>query len=226
MNLAPLIYKHFTPFFREHGFTKKGSTYYKIDNDIAFCITFEFPSCARAWCHILPLYMPTEFVHLSHGNIINNFYRDVCDTLSKYDDVSDSQIDMWAENVIAIFESDVFLFFDSISTPQKLLKYCEAPVHMRNKYLPYTDGTDMLRLQAYTALYLGEKRTAKKLIEDFRKTVLQNKHITEKLVNQYVAEADEMKKMLSVSSAERDVLFSKICEKSFETCFKPKKKTT
>lgn len=226
MNLAPLIYKRFTPFFREHGFTKKGSTYYKIDNDMAFCITFEFPSYSRAWCHIIPLYMPTEFIHLSYGNIINNFYRDVRDTLSKYDNVSDSQIDMWAENMITIFESDVFLFFDSISTPQKILEYCEAPVHMRNKYLPYTVGTDMLRLQAYTTLYLGEKRTAKKLVKDFKKTVLQNEHITENLLNQYVAEADEMEKMLSASSAERDVRFGEICEKTLETCFKPKKKTT
>ena len=97
---------------------------------------------------------------------------------------------------------------------------------MRNKYLPYTDGTDMLRLQAYTTLYLGEKRTAEKLVKDFKKAVLQNEHITEKLVEQYVAEADEMKKMISLTPAERDVRFGEICEKTLETCFKPKKKTT
>ncbi len=219
MNLAPLIYKRFTPFFKKYGFTKKGSTYYKINNDIAFCITFEFPSYARAWCHILPLYMPTEFKHLSHGNIINNFYREVRDTLSKYDDIPDSQIDTWSENMMAIFESDVFLFFDSISTPQKLLEYCKAPIYMRNKYLPYAGGTHMLRLQAYTALYLGEKRKAKKLIKDFRKTALKNEHITERLMDMYVAEADEMKKMLSLTPAERDVRFKEICEKTFEVCF-------
>ena len=47
------------PYLKKQGFIKRGSTYYRIENDIAFCITLDFPSYVKTWCHILPLYMPT-----------------------------------------------------------------------------------------------------------------------------------------------------------------------
>ena len=225
MKIPQLLYRRLSPYLKKQGFIKRGSTYYKIENDIAFCITLDFPSYVKTWCHILPLYMPTEFLHMTHGNLIDGFYHSIRDTLSKYDDVSDTQINIWIDEITAIFEYDVFPFFDSILTPRALLEYCELSPNMRNKYLPYIGGHHMLRLQAYTALYLGELKTAEKAVENFKKSVLQDALLTPNMTNRYLSEADEMTKMLSFTSAERDVLFGKICKKTFEACFMPRKRS-
>ena len=208
-----------SPYLKEKGYNKKGSCYYKIENHIAFCISLDFPSCVRAWCHILPLYMPTEFIHLDYGNTIEPKYVSRQSFLSKYDDVTDEQASRWVNELTQELEASVFPFFNLVSSPEALAKYCVLPKERKSRYLPYEGGEKLYRLQGYTALYLGKTFRAKRYIKAYKKAALENQHISPKLVQERSAEADEMLRLALLPKKERNEYFSTLCDTNRKAMF-------
>jgi len=223
MRLAPAIYKRVNPFFKQYGFTKKGGMYYRIENDIAFCITFEFPSYARVWCHILPLYMPTSFAHLTYGQDLTQVYRRLSCVLCKLVDNSEEMIDSWCLDVTEICRKFVFPFFESVSTPEKLLDCCVAIKSSPQLFLPFA-GKFTFLLEGYTCLYLGKDLKAGNAFRKYKKAVQSIPYITPDAVKKKMAELEHLKKLKTLSRQERANFFQNICEETMQTCFPPKKK--
>lgn len=202
---------------------KKGGLYYRIENDIAFCITFEFPSYARAWCHILPLYIPTSFAHLTYGQDITHVHRRLSCVLCKLTDNSEELIDSWCADVTEICEKSVFPFFSSISTPEKLLAYCATIESCPCPYLPFT-GNHTFLLEGYTCLYLGKDWRAKTSFKKYKKAVRSIPYITPQGIEQRMAEIEHLKILKTLSRQERTAFFEKISEETLQACFAPKSK--
>lgn len=224
MSVSKNLYKVLNPYFKSLGFRKHGSCYYKIENDIAFCFTPEFVSYVRAWCYILPLYMPTEFRHLTYGENIEHVHRELQNAIPTYGEIAVEEAEAWLEKMASVIENEVLPFFESISSPEQLLRYCSTPSN-HSKYMFVSYGNFRLfQLQGYTALYLGEKEIAQKAIENFRKSVLNCQNLLPAYIEKCVSESREMEKMLLMSDEERAQRFQEICDKTLYNCFTPKKR--
>ncbi len=224
MSVSKNIYKQLNPYFKSLGFRKHGSCFYKIENHIAFCFTPEFVSTVRIWCFVLPLYMPTTFRHLAFGNNIEHVHREL-KYIPTYGEITDAEASEWLGEMAPVIENEVLPFFKSISSPELLLRYCDLPSHQRNDYLPL-GGTFLFRLQAYTALFLGEKEIAQKAIKNFRESALTHPNITKKCIDSWVTESYEMEKILLLSDEERAQRFESICADTIYRCFTPHKRNS
>lgn len=224
MSVSKNLYKVLNPYFKSLGFRKHGSCYYKIENDIAFCFTPEFVSYVRVWCYILPLYMPTEFRHLTYGQIIESVHRDLNNLICTYSEIKEEEAEAWLDKMAPVIENEVLPFFKSVSSPELLLQYCSSPSN-RSEYMFVSYGNpELFRLQGYTALYLGEKETAQKTIESFRESVLSCQSSHPAYIEKYMTESREMEKMLLLPDEERAHQFQEICGKTLYNCFTPKKR--
>ncbi|MBQ9794452.1 MAG: hypothetical protein IJW34_05855 [Clostridia bacterium] len=225
MSVSKNLYKVLNPYFKGLGFRKYGSCFYKIENDIAFCFTPEFVSHVRVWCYILPLYMPTEFRHLTYGENIEFVHRELACLICTYDEITEEDAIAWLGKMAPVIENEVLPFFKTISSPELLLQYCDLPAYERSRYLPY-GGQHLFRLQGYTSLYLGEKEIAKKAIENYRECTLSLKNHSPSYIERHVTESYEMEKMLLLPDDERARRLQEICAQTLYNCFTPKKRNT
>lgn len=224
MSVSKNIYKQLNPYFKSLGFRKHGSCFYKIENHIAFCFTPEFVSTVRIWCFVLPLYMPTAFRHLDFGNNIDHVHREL-KYIPTYGEITDSEASEWLGEMAPVIENEVLPFFKSISSPELLLQYCDLPSHQRSPYI-FWNILKMVRLQAYTALFLGEKEIAQKAIKNFREIGSDPNHYPPSYITTHVTESYEMEKILLLSDEERAQRFESICADTVYHCFTPHKRNS
>lgn len=109
------------PFYKAHGFQRKGSTFYKIQNEIACSIYFERPGGLYAGYSIWPLYIPTSVRYLTYGKRMDNVKGSNVDALFYLSEMTDCS--EWIESVKRFSESFVFPHFEEVDSPQKLLEF-------------------------------------------------------------------------------------------------------
>ncbi|MBQ3154955.1 MAG: hypothetical protein IJB88_06950, partial [Clostridia bacterium] len=105
MSVSKNIYKQLNPYFKSLGFRKHGRYFFKIENNIAFCFTPEFPSFVRVQCYILPLYMPTDFHYLTYGTDIEHIHRELQDTIWTYGEITDAEASEWLGKMAPVIEN-------------------------------------------------------------------------------------------------------------------------
>jgi len=224
MSVSKNIYKQLNPYFKSLGFRKHGRCFFKIENHIAFCFTPEFTSTVRIWCYILPLYMPTTFRHLDFGNNIDHVHRELKD-IETHREITDAEASEWLEEIAPVIENEVLPFFKSVSSPELLLQYCDLPSHQRSPYI-FWNSFKMLKLQAYTALFLGEKEIAQKAIKEFRERGSDPNLHYPSYITVHVTESYQMEKILLMSDEERTQRFESICADTVYHCFTPHKRNS
>lgn len=74
MGLAAQISAEMKLFMQEWGFRKRGNFFFKIKNDLAFCVYLEQPTglVYSGFC-VMPLYLPAESRYLTYGDRLNAF---------------------------------------------------------------------------------------------------------------------------------------------------------
>ena len=117
MKALPIIHKRLGPFFKAHGFAKKGSVFYKIENNLAFCVLFEKPSDAvYTNFHIIPLYIPAEFHYLDYGKRLMNLPEYIQEITKIHTPTSEEEVYRLCERVQNILTDDIFCFFQQVRT--------------------------------------------------------------------------------------------------------------
>lgn len=68
MTFCERIRENAQSFMRANGFAFKKGIFYRIENDMAFCVNLEMPTgTVYSNCFVLPLYVPTEFCYMTYG---------------------------------------------------------------------------------------------------------------------------------------------------------------
>ena len=93
------------PYMKNHGYQFSKKCFYRIQNDIAYCIQFDMPSSLiYATFFVMPLYIPR--------------------------DASDKEIEKWCEALCGELENRVFPFFERAATPEQLVDAVEEKQYM------------------------------------------------------------------------------------------------
>lgn len=150
MSFIQHVIQKVKPYMQSQGFSLKGRTFFKLQSDIAYCVTLEPGACVYVNVHINPLFMPMEFLHLTYGKrIVPNFFY-----VKKGD--SEEWIEAWCQELAAELEKSVFPYFESISTAQKLRSFLLGSKQDIRNDLVATDE-HLYKLMAYVGFYLQEE---------------------------------------------------------------------
>lgn len=160
------IVSQLAPFFKEYGFKRKGSSFYKIENHIVFeCVFYRISSPVA--CYVIhPLYIPeSSFSSLDLGERLSDGYLSPGAYASVFNLTEKNECDVWMEEVKNCYKNMVFPIFEKVSSPQKLIDaYKNGSIpNMRNwgglcKFFSYN-------AQAYTNFYLRDDRAMKKNVK-------------------------------------------------------------
>ena len=151
----------FAPFFKEHGYKKWGTNkFFGIENNIAFCFLFERPSViVYPTYFIWPLYMPANgVVCLNYGNRLNARYNLCSD---------DAAFEPWVKRITTCLETEIFPFYESISSPEKLWQLI-GQYEFASPRCFWCSPQKFQELQMYTACFLGDVANARKYMELLR----------------------------------------------------------
>lgn len=149
MNFIQHVIKKCKPYMKSQGYSLKGRTFFKLQSDIAYCVTLEPGAHVYVEVHIIPLFQPMEFLYLTYGKrIVPNFFY-----VRKGD--AEEWIDAWCEELAAELERSVFPYFESISTVQKLQDFLSGSNQDIRNYM-FTTNEHLERLRAYVHFYLHD----------------------------------------------------------------------
>ena len=151
----------FWPLFREHGYKKwRTNKFYYIKNDIAFCFLFERPSIiVYPTYFIWPLYMPAYgIVGLNYGSRLRPTYHLTDD---------DAAFEPWVKTITTCLETEIFPFYESISSPEKLWQLI-GQYEFASPRCFWCPQQQFQKLRMYTACFLGDVANARKCVERLR----------------------------------------------------------
>ena len=229
----------FWPFFKEHGYKKKGNIFFKIENDIAFCILFQRPtSFVYVHYYILPLYIPTDYHYLSYGDRLesHSIYPVPSYDISDGDDTSlqmmrklrDSLPGVmwnepkkmvfteWMEEVQKCLTEDIFPFFESINSPEKLLCFLRKDIYEIRKYIRILSNEyENARLAAYTCLYMSDLNNASEYTARAQKYLLDSSH--SKL---WLDELHVLMEKVGACKEDQDAFLNEAIAHTLEACFR------
>ena len=234
----------FAPFFKEHGYQQKGNTFFKIENGLAFCILFERPT-AIIYVHyyVLPLYIPTDNHYLTYGDRLesHSIYPVPSFNISEENDESSSimrnikdrllhlmrkeppktDFSEWVKQVQKCLAEDIFPFFASINSPDKLLCFLRKGVREKQKYFRCLgDEYQNSRLAAYTCLYTSDLESASEYVARAQRYLLNSPNrFPEKALKMRLDELSVAEQMIQAPKEARDAFLNEAVAHTLERCF-------
>ena len=194
---ANQVIKHFVPIMAEHGFQRKRNNFFRESEDMIFGVSFENPGLMYCQFYIIPLWIPTENIYYSYGNRLNNFAK--CPPLCP--ESSDEQISQWVINTITLLENSIFPFFDTVSTPEKLLDFLQSTHKNISKFLCCPQN-QIDRLKIYLVLFLGKFEALPIEINRTIKNTLAMDCYTEAVKANFLAELQNLNELQSSHKSE------------------------
>ena len=215
--------KFITPLMKENGFTLSGKCFYLIKNDVAYCIEFESPTdFVYVWFYIIPLYMPCEHRFLTFGNRFSSVPKFNLQPLDR--NFSEQEAALWCENLTTCITKYVFPFFESMSTPEKILKFLKFPTPTKRAYFRCPD-LFKLQLQTFSALFLGKNKQAKTALRKYTAAIKKCTFLQPAILEKYLQEAIHIEKLCSCDPAETKSFFQKNIQSTLQNCFQHKRKS-
>lgn len=214
MTIIQKITNQIRPGMKEKGFQFSKKCFYRISNDIAYCVQFEKPGgLAYVTFYVMPLYLPCENRYFTYGNRMDRCRQFHFAPLS--DSAQDAEIANWCDALWDCLERFVFPFFSQIATPCDLMNRME-----REKILYFAcPKVDLYRLLMFSYFYAGKMEKFSKTVEAYRSILQSSTFLTENVRNMYFSEADALERLaISGSQPCQDFCRSTI-EKTLQNCF-------
>lgn len=180
MGLAAQMAAELNPFLQKEGFRKRGNFFFKIRNDLAFCIYLEQPTglVHSGFC-VMPLYLPAECRYLTYGTRLEAFSPCPVGPLPV-----DGDAVQWAERFRFALAEFIFPFFDSISNPQDLERFLNGKNKKIRTYF-FCSDLDLYRLRLYTKCYLGQWNELSALLAKSEAVLKKSPHIQGQMADQF-----------------------------------------
>ncbi len=154
MNNTRDVGNKLAPFFRAHGFTRKNNTFFKIQNNIAFCVGLERPGGLYTLCYIIPLYIPTSVRHITYGGRLQSFKPFQVHNFD-FNWSEPSQLEVFVKRTMECCEKYFFPLYDSIATPEDLMFFLNKGYQYVHTFLTDLDILHYYELRMYTNFVLS-----------------------------------------------------------------------
>ena len=116
MSILQKITKLICPYMNEQGYTLSQKCFYKIHNDIAYCLEFDMPGgLVYANFFVMPLYIPCQNRYYTYGNRVNSLRRSKLLPLAK--NASDDEVNDWCDLLLHYLKKCIFPFFQKLILP-------------------------------------------------------------------------------------------------------------
>ena len=209
--LTKRIVKQLKPFMYEQGYQLHNKNFYKIENHIAFCVTFENPGGFYALCFPMPLYLPDEFASYQYGmRLAASSSREL-----PYIDrtASDEEITAWCQTFSGYLEKNVFPYFQEVCDPIRMARFFQKKANQRKMLCP---PLDVDRLLMFTAFFLKDKRTFDKAAVRYQKSLADCSYLMPDVVARLKKELEEACKLIESSEAKIDLYFASLAEETIK----------
>lgn len=186
MTITQKIANHIEPYMSEHCFCFRKNCFYKIQNDIAFCVQFDATDgFVYATYFVMPLYIPCSTSYYSYGHRITSIPTSRLSALSR--DASNDEIENWCRLLRHYLTDRVLPLFQRISNPKQLVTLVERKLLLRQNLFS-CPRVLIFRLLMFSYLQMGEHRKLQKLIRKYEKVLRNSTFFTNKVRNQFLQE--------------------------------------
>lgn len=190
---------------KSRGFSFSKRNFYYIANDIAYCIGLDTPSgIMYVTVYVVPLYIPCENRYYTYGKRIHS-----SDLFPLRSDSDVWAIDEWCTSLCEYLEENVFPFFKTISTPEKLAEYIEQPQYAVTARFSCPE-VHIERMKMFTYLYMNDLPKVRKTTDYYRESLLRNTFFTDSVRKKLQAEIDVVLSMVQHDSSQIKNFFDQI----------------
>lgn len=182
-----------TPYMKGYSFKRKGRFFYKLLEDLVFCVEFEKPGeIIYMNYYVVPLYMPHEFRCFTYGNRV--VVSSDCIGAKPEQEVNEGEITECVSQIQGYMETIVLPLFEAVSTPRKLVEAVSKNV--RNTF--FCTDIDALRIHLFTYAYLGEYKKFMKIEKKYRCVLRDCDFLTDAVKEMYWKEIETIQAALQV----------------------------
>ena len=201
----------------EQGYTFSKNCFYKIHNDIAFCLAFDMPSgLVYATFFVMPLYIPAEKRYYTYGNRMSSLRRSKLLPLSQ--NASDDELEVWCAHLRKDLEKIVFPFFQEIATPSKLINVIEKRKHLARSFF-LCPPVQLYRLRLFSYLYMEDCDQLYMLAEKYPICIQKSTFLSDTVRNFYLEENSAIMQMLQNDIQPAKDFCTKTVEDTTRNCF-------
>lgn len=217
MKFALRIANVVAKFMKKSGFNRKQKCFYKIQNDIAFCVEFDSPGgILYTTFYIMPLYMPTEYRYYSYGNRLDSITKNNLPLLNN--SATEKDILEWSQMVYDILNNYVFPFFSTVSTPLELLNYVSKNIEAKRTNHFFCPDYLLYRMLLFTHLYFNDIEMVHSTIVSYRRKLTESYHLTDLVRKSLTVEISQIEEIIS-SADDIESICSKTVENTKFNCF-------
>ena len=217
MSIRNKIVSQIRPYMDEHGYTFSKNHFYKIHNDIAYCLDFDVPGgLVYATFFIIPLYMPTQNRYYTYGNRVSSLRRSKLLPLSK--NALDDELKAWCEHLCKDLEKYVFPFFNEITTPSKLMNVIEKKKYLAAPFFS-CPPVQISRLQLYSYLYVEDFEKLYLLIKKYPLIIQESTYLSETVRTSFLEENDVIVKLVHEDVQTVRAFYTKTTQDTIHNCF-------
>ena len=205
MNLQDFS-KELAPFFKENGYKRKSGTFYKIENNIAYCIYLERPGGLYAGYCIWPLYMPIDCRILTYGCRLESSPKKRFLPIFFGGDIIDEGRDLeaekneWCKCLKGICNDLIFPLYDDIGTLPKLSAFLEHGYEYTKPFLHAMRRLDYYNLSAHTYFMLHDDERMAISIQQAKYIIEDNGHQKYPWPEIYIDKTEKQIQMLQIMS--------------------------
>ena len=170
------------PVLSDLGYRRKGNTFYKISDNLAFCIMAEHPGLYYVRFFVIPLYVYQDQVYLTYGDRLKVCWNGIGDGTP------------FISQVLASIQDEVIPFFNRIDNVPRLLSFLQQDYSCVSPYF-FCPKLEISRLRAYTALMLHDSHTFHNAIMETRQLLSATTSFSRNAVAQSEAELCDLERL-------------------------------
>ena len=217
MSIIQKIANQIRPCMNKQGYNFSKKCFYKIHNDIAYCIAFDMPSgLVYATFFVMPLYIPAQNRYYTYGNRVSSLRRSRLLPLSKI--ASDDELAAWCEHLCNDLEKFVFPFFQEIDTPSKLVNAIVKKKYVADRFF-LCPPVQVSRLLLFSYLYIEDFDNLYLLTEKFPICIQESTYLSETVRNSYLKENNTIMQLTQSDIQIARAFCAKTVEDTFRNCF-------
>ena len=207
MTTIQKITNRLRPYMKNHDYQFSKKCFYRIQNDIAYCIQFDMPSSLiYATFFAMPLYIPCEHRYYTYGKRIS-----ALPLLPR--DASDKEIEKWCEALCGELGNRVFPFFQRAAAPEQLVDAVEEKQYI------LCPAVYISRLELFSYLYIGDFSKLLLVLDEYPRVLRSTTFLTETVRGHYMREAENVRRLMLRGEQECHTFCAETIEYTMHKCF-------
>lgn len=210
------VIKSVALFMKQNGFLKKGKCFYYIQNDVAYCVEFDYTGCLLyVTYYFVPLYIPAENRYYSYGDRLNSHPKNKLPSINS--ESPQGAIQLWVDEFMREIEQLVIPFFDKVSSPNKIVQYFSSPYS--DDQFVHCPEIQIDRLLLFTYSYLKNKHKLMQQTTKMIHEIQECRFLSPQILDKYMDEVQHIIVLNETMDTEIDKYYGSVIQKTWMACF-------